>query len=176
MNRCIFTTKKNRLAPENQTWVNVKTAEACLITVEPLPRLYDRHNCVTVTGVYQAMHGKEFSILIAKFSSKPVYLIEGQVVAEAAEHPVVHMESIVSHGEMLGVMKTKTVYSQRNKSTRDIDFINKHLEDTREVALSKADENINADKSNSVFMKNIIRRFGKCSTNTTIFGPVYLET
>lgn len=119
-----------------------KTAQAGLIMVEPLPCLYDKHNCLAACAVYQATSGKELGILIASFSTKPVHLAEGQAVAKGAEHPVALMERTITHGEMLGVVKTKTVYNKRNKSTRDIDVINKHLADAREAAVSKADETI----------------------------------
>lgn len=49
------------------------------------------------------------------------------------------MESTTTHVEMLGVVGTKTVHKKRNKSTSDIDVLNKHLVDDKEAAISKED-------------------------------------
>lgn len=56
------------------------------------------------------------------------------------------MESTNTHCNILGVMETKSIYNKRNKSTRDIEVINKHLNDAREAGISTADKNIGADK------------------------------
>lgn len=65
-------------------------------------------------------------------------------MAKAAEHPVTLTKSTITHGEILGVVETKTVNNKRNKSTRDIYVINKHLSDATKATVSKADETIDA--------------------------------
>lgn len=71
--------------------------------------------------------------------------MEGQAVTKEAEHTVTLMESMITHCDMLGVEKSKTVYNNRNKSTRDIDVINKHFAVANEVAVIKADESIDEE-------------------------------
>lgn len=67
--------------------------------VEPLPRLYNRHYFLVTAGVYKATIGAEFCTLIANFSSKPVYITEGQIVEKAKEHLATLMESTtITHG------------------------------------------------------------------------------
>lgn len=77
--------------------------------VETLLRLYDRHISLAATGVHQGTTGKEFGILMANFSPKPVYIAEGQAVARAVEHPVTLMENTITHGEIFGVLETTNV-------------------------------------------------------------------
>lgn len=55
------------------------------------------------------------------------------------------MKSTITHGDMLAVVATKNVYNKRNKSNGDIDVIKKHLPDSREDAVRKDDETIDAD-------------------------------
>lgn len=93
----------------------------------------------------QPSPAEELSILVSNFSSKPIDLMEGQAVAKAVEHHVALMESTITDGEMLGVVEKKTVYNKQNKSTCDIDVINKHLYDAREESVSKADGTIDED-------------------------------
>lgn len=48
----LFKRKKTRVEPESQTWVEVSIAQAGLIMVEKLSRVYDRHSCKAATGDY----------------------------------------------------------------------------------------------------------------------------
>lgn len=90
--------------------------------------------------MYQETPRNVLGILIANFTSNPVYLTEYQAVEKVAEHTVDLIESTMTHDKMLGVVATKTVYNKLNKCTRDIDVINERLLDSRE-----ADETIDTD-------------------------------
>lgn len=113
--------------------------------IEPLYHLYDKHNYLAAAGVYHTPLGKEFGILITSFTPKPVYLSGCQPVAHMAENPVSLTGRTITHGKMLGVVETNTVYKKRNKSTRDIHVIKKHLGDARKAAVSEADEIIDTN-------------------------------
>ena len=74
-----------------------------LITIEPYGPLYAKTQCSVAAGVHQASEpGKPFGIFVANFTTKPVVLTPGQVVATTDEHPAALMETDMSHGEMLG--------------------------------------------------------------------------
>ena len=49
------------------------------------------------------------------------------------------VESEISHGELLGITET-TYYKKRDIDTKDIETINKHLDDLREAEHGKAEE------------------------------------
>lgn len=55
------------------------------------------------------------------------------------------MDSKITHAEMTSAVGTETVYNKRNKSTRDINVINKHRADDRKATVSKSDEKVCAD-------------------------------
>lgn len=126
------------------TWVKVKTDPDDLIAVELFSSLYDRHNCLSATGVYQATPGEESGIPIANFILKLIYITEGQDVAKTAEQPVTLMKSTITHCEMLGIVP-KFVYNTRNNSTRDKDIIKKHLAEAIEATVIKVNEIHDAD-------------------------------
>lgn len=175
VNKKIFKSEKVRLETESQTGVKIKTAKPGLIIIEPLQRLYSRHNCLAGADVYQKAPRQEFGILIANFESKHVYLSKGQTVATAGDHPVALMESDITHSEMVGFMDTKNIYHKRNKSTRDIDVINKHIADAKEAAVNKADETV-LTMLNLVFTKSTTQKLARCSGNTKTSGLADLET
>lgn len=75
--------------------------------IEPLPLLYEKHNFLAATGIYQATSKKPFRILVAIFSPTPNYLTEGQDFYKAAEYTVALMESTTTHGEILSILETK---------------------------------------------------------------------
>lgn len=83
----ILVSRKARLEPKSQTWVNVKTSQDGLIVVEPLPRPYDWHNCPAAAAFYQDTPAEDFYRFMDNFSLKPVYITECQAVAKSAEHP-----------------------------------------------------------------------------------------
>ena len=136
----VQTTKKTVLQPESHNWVNVVTAQAGLVTIEPLQRLYERHECLAGTGVHHATPGKPFNIMVANFSKRPVVLEAGQTVANCDEHPTALAESDISHAELLGIATEDAKYRKRDFRAKDVELINKHLEDARNAAVDQTDE------------------------------------
>lgn len=56
------------------------------------------------------------------------------------------MGKYIIYDEMVGIMGTKKVYHKRKQSTHGIDVINKHIADSKEAAVKKAEETVDADK------------------------------
>ena len=134
------------LAPESQNWVQVTTDCEGLVTIAPYGPLYSKTQCAVAAGVHQAEAGKPFGVFVANFTTKPVILTPGQVVATTDEHPAALMETDMSHGEMLGITDQATRYRKRDHSSKDIKLINRHLADARDAALkADDDEPVTAD-------------------------------
>lgn len=74
----IKVTKPITVKPESQTSVTVSTERSDLILIDPLRKLCENHDCLAATGVHQVQPEKEFHILVANFSKKPVKLIKDQ--------------------------------------------------------------------------------------------------
>lgn len=49
-------------------------------------------------------------------------------------------ESHITNSEMLGIPELDTKYHKRNKNVRDVETVNKHLDDARLAALGHHDE------------------------------------
>lgn len=111
-----------------------------MLIVEPVPRLYAKHQCLVATGVENIQSEKPFHVLIAKFSSHPVNLLAGQDVANVEDHPETLIESDNSHGELLGIAESGNKYRKSDHSAKDISLINQHLADPREAAQAEQDE------------------------------------
>lgn len=75
-------------------------------------------------------------------------------MAKAEEHLVSLMENSITHGEILVVVEFEIISNKRKKSTRDIDVINMHLSDAKEVAVNKADKTIDKDNVKLVVDEN----------------------
>jgi len=136
----IQTTGKTILKPESHDWVEVVTDKEGLVIIEPFHKLYERHECLAGTGVYQATPGKPFNIMIANFAKHPFVLTSNQTVAHCDDHTTALAESDMSHAELFGIVEDDTKYRKRDFNAKDVNLINKHLEDARNAAVDQSDD------------------------------------
>ena len=146
----IRVTKRVKLQPDTQTWVEVVTKRQGLILVEPVERLYNDRTCLTAAGVADVRSNEPFKLLVANFGPKAVDLKPNQVVAMAETHPENLVESHISHAEMLGLIPDDPIpgtskYRKFNFNTRDENLINRQLADEREKHMGADEKHMTAD-------------------------------
>ena len=146
----IRVTKRVKLQPDTQTWVEVVTKRQGLILVEPVERLYNDRTCLTAAGVADVRSNEPFKLLVANFGPKAVDLKPNQVVAMAETHPENLVESHISHAEMLGLIPDDPIpgtskYRKFNFNTSDENLINRQLADEREKHMGADEKPMTAD-------------------------------
>jgi len=143
-------TKRTRLHPGMQTWVEVTTDREGTIMIEPNDQLYHNLLCRAGTGIMDVKRDQPFHILVANFAEHPIDILPRQVVAYTSDHPETLTKSHISHGEMLGVISANddAKFRKRPLNVRDIDVINRQLADQRELHMGKDEKPVTADDIN----------------------------
>ena len=93
----IHVTKRVKLQPYTQTWVEVSTKRQVLILVEMLERLYNDNTSFTVACFADVCPEGPLKLLVENFGPKIVKLKSKQVLAMMETHPENLFESHISH-------------------------------------------------------------------------------
>ena len=95
-----------RLEPGSHNWVKVVTRASGTVFLEPADRLHQKWGCAAANGIANVQPEREFKILVANFTKKPIFLTKGQTVCTVQPHPTTIVDSPLTLVDVLAVNVT----------------------------------------------------------------------